>query len=261
MVRSKYENKLHQLLPVQHLFSFPFCFTVTEQLIRKKSEHNELIIGTLEELSLHQEDIERIEYFQNWCRDLKILLLQSNLIAKIENLHKLKKLEYLNLSLNNIEVIENLEQLESLKKLDLTLNFIGNLQSVANLRDNYNLRELILTGNYCANYDGYRNFVIATLPQLHTLDGLEIKRSDRIVAQKEYEKCRTAIIQQQIEQQMKRDEQKIRIARETEQTANENVGLTEEEVNQRYKLKQKHEEATLFTSYSIHVSHIKTEIF
>lgn len=208
--------------------------TVTEQLIRKKSEHNELIISTLEELSLHQEDIEKIEHFQHWCRDLKILLLQSNLISKIENLHKLKHLEYLNLSLNNIEIIENLEQLESLKKLDLTLNFIGHLQSVASLRDNYNLRDLILTGNYCANYAGYRDFVIVTLPQLHTLDCTEIKRGDRIIAKRKYEHCRRKIIQQQIEQQMKRDEQKIRIAREQEQTANENEGLSQDEINERW---------------------------
>ncbi|XP_031629421.1 protein tilB [Contarinia nasturtii] len=207
---------------------------ITEQLIRKKSEHNELIISTLEELSLHQEDIEKIEHIQNWCRDLKILLLQSNLISKIENLHKLKKLEYLNLSLNNIEIIENLEQLESLKKLDFTLNFIGYLQSVENLRDNYNLRELILTGNYCANYVGYRNFVIATLPQLHSLDGIEIKRSDRIIANREYKQCRRNIIQQQIEQQMKRDEQKIRIAREQQETANENAELTDDEINDKF---------------------------
>lgn len=187
----------------------------------------------MEELSLHQEDIEQIEHIQNWCRELKILLLQSNLISKIENLHKLKKLEYLNLSLNNIEVIENLEQLESLNKLDLTLNFIGSLQSVESLRDNYNLRELILTGNYCCNYAGYRNFVIATLPQLHSLDNAEIKRSDRIIAVKEYERCRRAIIQEQIEQQMKRDEQKIRIAKEQEQTEIENAELTQDEVNKR----------------------------
>lgn len=202
-------------------------------MIRKKSEHNELIIGTLEELSLHQEDIEKIEYIQDWCRDLKILLLQSNLIEKIENLHKLKNLEYLNLSLNNIEIIEHLQALESLKKLDLTLNFIGNLQSVENLRANYNLSELILTGNYCANYRGYRNFVIATLSQLNSLDGIEIKRSDRIIANREYENCRREIIQQQIEQQIKRDEQKIRIAQEQQRAAEEEVGLTEDEINER----------------------------
>lgn len=215
------------------IISISFCFAVTEQLIRKKSEHNELIIGTLEELSLHQEDIEKIEHIQDWCRDLKILLFQSNLISKIENLHKLKKLEYLNLSLNNIEIIENLERLESLTKLDLTLNFIANLQSVESLRDNYNLRELILTGNYCAKYVGYRNFVIATLPQLTRLDGLEINRGDRIIAKREYENSRESVIQHQIEQKIKRDEQKMRIAREQEQVAIENDGLTDDEINAR----------------------------
>lgn len=56
---------------------------VTENLIRKKSEHNEGIISTLEELSLHQEDVEKIEHINNWCKDIKILYLQANLISKI----------------------------------------------------------------------------------------------------------------------------------------------------------------------------------
>ena len=103
-------------------------------LLRKRSEHNEGEIGTLEELSLHQENIERIELLNQACRDLKILLLQYNLISRIENLNKLKRLEYLNLALNNIEVIENLEGLESLRKLDLTVNFIGDLRGVKSLR-------------------------------------------------------------------------------------------------------------------------------
>lgn len=59
------------------------CVAVTEELIRKKSEHNEGIISTLEELSLHQEDVEKIEHINNWCRDIQILYLQANLIAKI----------------------------------------------------------------------------------------------------------------------------------------------------------------------------------
>lgn len=58
-------------------------FIVTIELIRKRSEHNEGEIGTLEEISLHQEDITKIQNIQNWCKDLKILLLQSNLIFKI----------------------------------------------------------------------------------------------------------------------------------------------------------------------------------
>lgn len=101
---------------------------------------------------------------------MKIVFLQSNVISRIGNLHsytvvnhvnivylrfitffnfliqenlwKLKKLEYLNLALNNIECIENLEGCESLQKLDLTLNFIGELTSVNSLKNNYNLKEL-----------------------------------------------------------------------------------------------------------------------
>ena len=107
---------------------------ITFELIRKRSEHNEGEISTLEEIALHQENIDKIQLIDRHCRYLKILLLQNNLISKIENLNMLKRLEYLNLALNNIEVIENLEGLESLKKLDLTLNFIGNLQSVKSLR-------------------------------------------------------------------------------------------------------------------------------
>ena len=42
----------------------------------------------------------------------------------MENLSKLKELEYLNLALNNISKIEGIEGCESLKKLDLTCNFI-----------------------------------------------------------------------------------------------------------------------------------------
>jgi protein TilB len=56
---------------------------VTVDLVRKRSEHNEGEISTLEEIALHQENIDKIEGLDKWCRELKILLLQSNLIPKI----------------------------------------------------------------------------------------------------------------------------------------------------------------------------------
>jgi protein TilB len=59
-----------------------------------------------------------------------------------ENVSRLKKLEYLNLALNNIERIENLEGCESLQKLDLTVNFIGELTSVQTLKNNIHLETL-----------------------------------------------------------------------------------------------------------------------
>ncbi|CAI8042972.1 Protein tilB homolog, partial [Geodia barretti] len=78
---------------------------ITEDLVRRRAEHNEGDIASLEELSLHQQEIEkykrpggqltapsdsvtvfvvrRIEHLDRWCRNLKILYLQNNLIPKI----------------------------------------------------------------------------------------------------------------------------------------------------------------------------------
>ncbi|GFG29354.1 hypothetical protein Cfor_10214 [Coptotermes formosanus] len=177
---------------------------ITVDLVRKRSEHNEGEISTLEEIALHQENIDRIEGVDKWCRDLKILLLQSNLIPKIENVSRLKKLEYLNLALNNVERIENLEGCESLKKLDLTVNFIGELTGVETLKNNIHLEALYLTGNPCTNFEGYRKYVIVTLPQLKNLDGQEIERSERILAAQEYDKVKTSIVSQEQQYKVKR---------------------------------------------------------
>ncbi|RZF39579.1 hypothetical protein LSTR_LSTR001100 [Laodelphax striatellus] len=181
---------------------------ITEELVRKRSEHNEREIGTLEEIALHQEDIEKIEHLQHWCRDLRILLLQSNLISKIENLNKLKKLEYINLALNNIERVENLEGCESLKKLDLTLNFIGDLTSVKCLRNNIHLEFLCLLGNPCTDFKRYREYVVAALPQLQILDSQEILRSERIKAQQVFEDVEKQILDEIDKHNGKRENQK-----------------------------------------------------
>lgn len=159
-----------------------------EHLLRKRSEHHDGLLFELEEISLHQEEIERIENIGVHCRHLRILLLQNNIISKIENVHKLKELEYLNLALNNINRIENLDRCESLRKLDLTLNFIDFDElsdSVSNLSGLYNLEDLYLVGNPAAsNWDSgkYRAYVIARLPQLKQLDGTLISPTERIHA-------------------------------------------------------------------------------
>ncbi|XP_034524521.1 protein tilB homolog isoform X2 [Ailuropoda melanoleuca] len=145
---------------------------ITEDLIRRNAEHNDCVIFSLEELSLHQQEIERLEHIDKWCRDLKILYLQNNLIGKIG--------------------------CEGLKKLDLTVNFIGELSSIKTLQHNIHLKELFLMGNPCADFDGYRQFVVATLQQLKWLDGKEIERSERIQALQNF-----PVIEQQIGEQEK----------------------------------------------------------
>ncbi|XP_044863631.1 dynein axonemal assembly factor 11 isoform X3 [Mauremys mutica] len=160
---------------------------ITEELLRQRAEHNNCELFSLEEISLHQQEIEKLEYIDKLCRDLKILYLQNNLIPKIENVSKLKKLEYLNLALNNIERIENLEGCEELQKLDLTANFIGELSSIEILKHNIHLKELFLC-----------------------LDSKEIERSERIQALQNY---------QQVEKQIRDQEQVyvLKRAREKEE--------------------------------------------
>ncbi|XP_063529298.1 protein tilB [Cydia strobilella] len=187
---------------------------ITVEMVRGKAEHHDRLLAPLEEIALHQENIEKIEYIQDWCPKLKILLMQNNLIAKIENLNKLKHLNYLNLALNNIEIIENLERCESLEKLDLTLNFIGEIVSVESLTGLYNLQNLYLTGNPCTDYDNYRDFVIGTLPQLSYLDGVEIERSDRIKALQNLLVIRQDILFEQNEYRHRRRKQKARLEHE-----------------------------------------------
>ncbi|XP_060761938.1 dynein axonemal assembly factor 11 isoform X2 [Neoarius graeffei] len=181
---------------------------ITEDLIRRHAEHNNGEIFSLEEISLHQKDIERIEHIDRWCRDLKILYLQNNLISKIENVGRLKKLEYLNLALNNIEVIENLEGCEDLQKLDLTVNFVGRLSSVESLRQNVHLRELFLVGNPCTDFKGYRPYVVACLPQLQWLDGTAIGRAERIQALQNLDDLKKCVLEQEAEYVERREKQK-----------------------------------------------------
>lgn len=63
---------------------------LTCMVCSQRAEHNEGLVSTLEEVALHQQNIEKIEVLGQLCPNLKILYLQSNLISKIQNLHKLK---------------------------------------------------------------------------------------------------------------------------------------------------------------------------
>ena len=163
---------------------------ITEQLLRKKAEHNEGMLSNLEEVALHQLEIEKIEMFDKLCRHIQILLLQNNLIEKMENLNKLKELKYLNLALNNISIIEGLENSESLEKIDFTCNFITGatyLRSIWNLKKCASIREIYLTGNPCTDFPKYRELLVAVVDQLNIIDGKEVLPSERIQSKQVYE--------------------------------------------------------------------------
>lgn len=159
-------------------------------LIRSKSGHHSGLLVDLEELSLHQCSLEGIDTLSHVTPKLRILYLQNNCIGKIEGLHRLRSLEYLNLAINNISLIENLSLCEKLNKLDLTLNFIplpSLLPSLLSLQHNIHLKDLYLTGNPCTSFPFYRPLVLLHLPSLRRLDGEEVGKGERIKAEAERE--------------------------------------------------------------------------
>nr|XP_030122577.3 protein tilB homolog isoform X3 [Taeniopygia guttata] len=169
--------------------------TVTEDLVRRRAEHNNCEIFSLEEISLHQQEIEKLEHLDKWCRDLKILYLQNNLIPKIG--------------------------CEELKKLDLTANFIGELSSIESLKCNIHLKELFLMGNPCTEFEGYRQFVVATLQQLKYLDSKEIERSERIKALQNYPEVKWKIREQEQAYLLKRAREKEEAQRRMQERKDE----------------------------------------
>ena len=156
---------------------------ITKDLLRKKSEHNESMLSTLEEISLHQLDLESMEGIQDYCKHLKILYLQNNLIEKMESMNRLKELEYVNFAVNNISIIEGVRGCESLQKIDFTLNFIDieDLEeSVDNLTDLPDLRELYMIGNPCTDWEHWQAYLMARLPTLGRIDGTDCTKTMKL---------------------------------------------------------------------------------
>jgi protein TilB len=130
-------------------------------------------------------NIEKISNLDVYCRHLKILYLQNNLIEKMEGLNKLKELEYANLGVNNISLIEGVWGCESLQKLDLTLNFVDIEdfeESVDNLADLPDFREIYLLGNPCTDWQHWKEYLMARLPNLGRIDGEEVSISKKLAA-------------------------------------------------------------------------------
>ena len=194
---------------------------ITRALLRKRAEHNEGIISSMEELTLHQEEIEEInEVLGATCRRLKILYFQNNLIPKIENLNHLRQLEYLNMALNNVSKIEGLQNCEHINKLDFTANFIDvdELEaSMDHLATRDRLRDLYMMGNPAqAEWPAFTNYVIARLPQLETLDGVQITKSMEILAAQQLPKMQAELRKLAVECRIKKAAKKKAREEETQ---------------------------------------------
>ena len=137
-----------------------------------------------------------MENLDVYCRHLRILYLQNNIIERLEGVSKLKELEYINLAVNNVGLIENVKGCESLQKLDMTLNFveIEDLEeSIDNLCELNDFRELYLLGNPCTDWPSWKDYVVARLVNLGRLDGDECSKTWRLKAQQNLKKLESEL--------------------------------------------------------------------
>ncbi|CAJ1373830.1 unnamed protein product [Effrenium voratum] len=97
----------------------------------------------------------------------EVLYLQANRLRRIENLDWLPRLQFLALQCNRIAVVENLTELRQLQFLDLSRNQIADFDARELPRS---IDTLNLLGNACVAVEGYREKLVAHLPNLAQLD-------------------------------------------------------------------------------------------
>ncbi|XP_071567784.1 uncharacterized protein [Temnothorax nylanderi] len=91
-------------------------------------------------------------------------------ITDVSILRKMKNVEVLSLSINNINTLADFQYCHKLQDLFIRRNNIKDLNEVCYLQGLPNLRNLWLGENPCAEKDGYRLAVLRALPNLEKLD-------------------------------------------------------------------------------------------
>ncbi|XP_011865304.1 PREDICTED: uncharacterized protein LOC105560637 isoform X3 [Vollenhovia emeryi] len=91
-------------------------------------------------------------------------------LTDVSILRKMKNVEVLSLSINNINTLADFQYCHKLQDLFIRRNNIKDLNEVCYLQELPNLRNLWLGENPCAEKDGYRSAVLRALPNLEKLD-------------------------------------------------------------------------------------------
>lgn len=168
--------------------------SISLELIRKRTQDHEGLLADLRDLDLHQDHLHEIGPVLNrTCPNIRRLYLHNNLLRQWAPIDvcRLSELRVLVLALNHLSSIPCLEHQRALEYLDLSFNLIGLNRfqaSLDGLKDLTNLSDLYVTANPCEReWEGYRMFVIASLPQLKRLDGIVIQDSERKLAAEQWD--------------------------------------------------------------------------
>ena len=119
--------------------------------------------------------------------DLTTLKNVNLCLFEIDNLHVLRdlpNLEIVSLSHNKVSTLKDLSYCSKLQEIYIRKNNICDLQEVGHLARLPNLRVLWLSHNPCADHPYYRPYIVRKLQSLVKLDNAEVKKEERIAAQR-----------------------------------------------------------------------------
>lgn len=135
-------------------------------------------------MNLNKNNIESIENLDNLS--ISELYLKENQIKYISGLEKLSKLRILSLSRNNISSLKGLLELISLRTLCLADNLVKNIRELKYLENLAFLSIIDFSFNPIQNRKFYKMQVLQKLPQIRTLDGVNISPEEFVKAENFY---------------------------------------------------------------------------
>lgn len=132
----------------------------------------------LQVLDLSFNNITKIEGLDDL--PIRELNLKGNQITMLENLEKLTKLTYIDVSNNQLTSIAALSQCSTLTYIDARNNNIQFIRQTEYLREIPWLSTLLMQGNPCFFKELYRLRVVYRLPTLKSLDGATVSAEEKV---------------------------------------------------------------------------------
>ena len=135
-------------------------------------------------VNLSQNCIETIENLDNL--GITELFLKENLIKHISGLDKMGKLRVLNLARNNISSLKGLLELVSLRHLHMADNVVKNIRELRYLENLAFLSVVDFCFNPIQSRKFYKPQVLYKLPQIRSLDGVNINPEEFVKSENFY---------------------------------------------------------------------------
>ena len=101
-------------------------------------------------------------------------------------LREFRNVEVVSLSVNDIVDLSSLTNCPCLQELYLRRNNVAELPQLLHLSDLLELKKVSLVDNPITADPGYRTYVIAAIPSLEELDGVEVSKGERASAEAAY---------------------------------------------------------------------------